>query len=109
MPAMLANLSVLYSPIMLAEPRDSAVQRAARGLRRLGLGGVAASLLNHGGPLPFFGAQTLYWAAPVLSVFDAGTSWNELAAILEDPEAARALAGVLASEADERPAGAKQA
>lgn len=98
---MLANLSVLYSPIMLPNPRDSAVQRAARALRRLGLGGLAASLLTHGGPLPFFGAQTLYFTAPVLSVFDAGTGWNELAAVLEDPEAARALAGVLASGADD--------
>ncbi len=96
---MLANLSVLYSPLMFAEQQDSAVQRAARRLRGLGLGGLAASLLTHGGPLTFFGAQTLYAAAPVLSVFDATTGLNELAAVLEDPEAVQALAGLLASPA----------
>jgi len=87
---------------MLADKRDSgdsAVQRSARRLRRLGLGGLAASLLAHGGPLAFLGAQTLYFTAPVLSVFDDGAGLNELAAVLEDPASAQALAGVLASEA----------
>jgi hypothetical protein len=97
---------------MLADPHDSAVKRAVRGLRGLGLGSLAASLLTHGGPLPFFGAQALYAVAPVLSVFDAGTGWNNLAAVLEDPAAARALAEQLAADpdpADERRAGAKPA
>ncbi len=97
---------------MFAEQQDSAVKRAARRLRDLGLGGLAAALLTHGGPLAFFGAQTLYAAAPLLSVFDDGTGVNDLAAVLEDPEAARALAGILASERDsagETTAGAKRA
>jgi hypothetical protein len=83
---------------MLANQGDSAVQRAARTLRGLGLGGLAATLLTHGGPLAFWGAQALYAAAPALSVFDSGANVNELAGILEDPEAARALAGLLAAE-----------
>lgn len=83
---------------MLANQGESAVQRSAQRLRRLGLGGLAAALLNHGGPLAFWGAQALYAAAPVLSVFDAGANLNELAAVLEDPEAAQSLAGVLAAE-----------
>ena len=97
---MLANLSVLYSRLMLADPGesgDSAVQRAAGRLRRLGLGGLAATLLQ-GGPLAFLGAQALYFAAPVVSVFDDGASLNELAAVLEDPASAQALAGALASD-----------
>ena len=97
---------------MFAEEHDSAVERAAQRLRRLGLGGLAATLLTHGGPLAFFGAQALYAAAPVLSVFDGGDGVNELAAVLEDPEAARALAGILASERahpGESGAGATQA
>ncbi len=95
---------------MLADQRDSgdsAVQRSARRLRRLGLGGLTASLLAQGGPLAFLGAQALYFAAPMLSVLDDGTGLNELAAVLEDPAAAQALAGVLASEAGEAIAGAK--
>jgi hypothetical protein len=109
---MLANLIVLYSPIMLPNSPESAVQQAVRGLRRLGLGGLAASLLTHGGPLPFLGAQALYAAAPLLSVLEAGSGWNDLAAALEDPQAARTLAGLLAAETDpvgERPTGARPA
>ena len=83
---------------MLANQGDSAVQRAARALRGLGLGGPAAALLTHGGPLAFWGAQALYAAAPVLSVFDAGADFNEVAAVLEDPAATQALAGLLEAE-----------
>ena len=94
---------------MFAEQQDSAVKRAARRLRGLGLGGLAAALLTHGGPLAFFGAQTLYAAAPVLSIFDDGAGLNELAGVLEDPAAAHALAGLLAAEPDTPAAGVTQA
>ena len=94
---MLANLIVLYSPLMFAESKESAVQQAARHVRRWGVGGPVAALLTHGGPLAFWGAQALYAAAPVLSVFDDGAGLNALAAVLEDPAAAAALATALAA------------
>ena len=94
---------------MFAEQQDSAVKRAARRLRGLGLGGLAATLLTHGGPLAFWGAQTLYAAAPMLSLFDDGEGVNELAGVLEDPAAARALAGQLAAQPNTPTAGVTQA
>lgn len=92
---MLASPIVLYSPIMSDVTRDERIERAARVLRRWGLGGVAATLLADGGPLAFFGAQALYFAAPVLGVLGTGEGVTDLAALLEDPAAAGALAAEL--------------
>jgi hypothetical protein len=63
---MLASLSVLYSPIMIDVSRRQRIARVARALRRWGLAGPAATLLAEGGPLPFLGAQALYFGAPLL-------------------------------------------
>jgi hypothetical protein len=84
---------------MFAESKESAVQQAARQLRRWGVGGPVAALLTHGGPLAFWGAQALYAATPVLSVFDDGAGLHQLAAVLEDPAAAEALAAALTAPA----------
>jgi hypothetical protein len=77
----------------------------ARALRGWGLGPsglgriVAATLLAEGGPLPFLGAQALYFGAPLLGALAPGADLEGLAGLLEDPEAVRALARQLAEAA----------
>jgi hypothetical protein len=73
----------------------SSVSRAARLIRASGLGTLAAALLDHGGPLAFFGAQTLYFAAPVLDGLGERGLASDLAAVLDDPAATSALAAEL--------------
>jgi hypothetical protein len=85
---------------MLADNGDSGQNRAARAvtvLRAWGLAGLAAALLEHGGALNFFGAQALHFAAPVLDGLGPGTFASDLADVLEDPAAARALAAALSA------------
>ena len=89
---MLATRVVLYSSIMFESGRNRQISGVARVLRRLGLGGLAAALLGDAGPLPFLGAQALYFAAPVLGAFSASGQVEHLAALLEDPESVQALA-----------------
>jgi hypothetical protein len=96
---MLASPSVLYSPIMIDASRSKRISGVARALRRWGLSGLAASLLAEGGPLPFLGAQALYFGAPVLDALAPGADLEGLAALLEDPEAVRALARHLSEAA----------
>jgi hypothetical protein len=88
---------------MLAGTEESRLNRAARALRGWGLDGLAATLLEDGGPLTFLGAQALYFAAPVLDALGPGSAASDLAAVLDDPAAARALAAKL-----RRPAGDAQ-
>jgi hypothetical protein len=61
-------------------------------LRAWGLNGLAAALLEQGGPVSLLGAQVLYAAAPALRLFTAGDPATRLAQILDDPDASRALA-----------------
>jgi hypothetical protein len=88
---------------MLDVTREAQVERAARALRGWGLGRLAATLLADGGPLAFFGAQALYFAAPVLGALGPGQAVNEWAALLEDPASARALLQALARETGDPP------
>ena len=62
-----------------------------RVLRALGVGGLAADLLE-AGPLAFLGAQALIMAEPSLALLGAGDEAAELAEALQNPHAARALA-----------------
>jgi len=93
---MLASPIVLYSPIMLEGSGNLSANRAARTLRAWGLDGLAAAVLDHGGPLVFFGAQALYFAAPLIDGLGGGNAASDLAALLDDPAAAHALAAELA-------------
>lgn len=70
-----------------------------RALRAWGAGGLAAELLESGGPLTFLGAQALYFAAPVVDPFGSGTGLTAWAALLEDPHAVQNLAGRLRGQA----------
>ena len=92
---MLATRVVLYSFIMFESGRNRQISGVARVLRRLGLGGLAAALLGDAGPLPFLGAQALYFAAPMLGAFSASGQVERLAAVLEDPESLKTLVSEL--------------
>ncbi len=81
---------------MIDVSRDKLPEPWIANLRAWGLGGLASSLLRHGGPLPLVGAQALYFAAPMLDVFGSGDWLVGLANTLEDPTATQALADRLA-------------
>jgi hypothetical protein len=84
---------------MMDVSRRMRIARLARALRGWGLGGLAASLLAEGGPLPFLGAQALYFSAPVLGALAPSADLEGLAGLLEDPESVRALAHQLSEAA----------
>src|SRR5438067_226880 len=97
---MLASPIVLYSPTMIDASRIMHITRVARALRGWGLGRiVAVTLLAEGGPLPFLGAQALYFGAPVLGALAPSADLEGLAGLLEDPEAVRVLAHQLVEAA----------
>jgi len=66
----------------------------AESLRRLKLDGIAAWLLEAGGPLTVLGAQALYMSQP----FAGGKRLNSLARVLEEDEEAQAFARYLRGE-----------
>jgi len=78
--------------------RSKRIAGVARALRGWGLGGLAATLLVEGGPLPFLGAQALYFGAPLVDALAPGADLEGLAGMLEDPAAVRALAAAIADE-----------
>ena len=84
---------------MSDESREQRIMGVARALRSWGLGGFAATLLAEGGPLPFLGAQALYFGAPLVGALAPGADLEGLAGLLEDPEAVRAPARQLAEAA----------
>ena len=96
---MLASLSVLYSQIMIDVSRGLRISRVVRALRGWGIAGPAAALLAEGGPLPFLGAQALYFGAPLLGALAPNVDLAGLAGLLDDPESVRALAQQLAEAA----------
>jgi hypothetical protein len=74
------------------EREQAALRGIVRALRAWGVGGLAAELLENGGPLSFLGAQALYFTAPVITPFAAGTHLLAWAELLEDPDAVQRLA-----------------
>ena len=84
---------------MIDVSRRQRIARVARALRGWGVNGLAATLLAEGGPLPFLGAQALYFGAPVLGALAPGVDVEGLAGLLEDPESVRALAHQLSEAA----------
>ena len=84
---------------MIDVSRSNRIAQVARAVRGWGLGGLAAALLAEGGPLPFLGAQALYFGAPVLDALAPGADLEGLADLLEDPEAVRVLAQKLSEAA----------
>ena len=82
------------------EREQAALAGLVEALRAWGVGGLAAELLEHGGPLSFLGAQALYFAAPVVEPFGSGNSLIAWAELLEDPAAVEALADRLRAGPD---------
>lgn len=78
-----------------AEREQPPLSPLVRALRAWGLGGLAAELLEHGGPLTFLGAQALYFTAPLVEPFGSGRQWAAWAETLEDPAAVHRLTGQL--------------
>ena len=66
----------------------------AESLRRLKLDGIAAWLLEAGGPLTILSAQAVYMSQP----FIGGKNLNSLAQMLEDDEQTQAFARYLREE-----------
>jgi hypothetical protein len=79
--------------MMPAQPdrQTAALSGLEQALRAWGVGGLAAELLESGGPLSFLGAQALYFAAPVMEPFGSGSHLRAWAELLEDPAAVRDL------------------
>jgi hypothetical protein len=59
-------------------------ERFAHQLKRVGMGKLAALLLDAAGPLTLFGAQALFMMDPLFGAFNS--SVGDLARLLEDPE-----------------------
>lgn len=80
---------------MIEEDR---ITEFARRLRAWGLNGMAASVLEAGGPLAFLGAQALYFVGPTLAPFAPEDDVLALARLFEDPASVHALAERLTEE-----------
>jgi len=77
---------------------DSRITHIVNALKSWRLNGMAAALLESGGPLAFLGAQAVYFAEPLLSPFVPGDDLAALARVLEDPGAVQSLANRLAED-----------
>ncbi|HNS63297.1 MAG TPA: hypothetical protein PLS77_11135 [Anaerolineaceae bacterium] len=86
-----------YTETMQAHPHWASW---AQFLQRWGLKGVAAALLETGGPLNIVAAQLLIAGQPLLGRKQP-EPWMALANLLEDPEQARTFATFLREEATE--------
>jgi hypothetical protein len=67
-------------------------------LRAWGLNGLTAALLESVGPLAWLGAQALYFSAPVLSLVAPSAQVDDLARLLEEPQALQRLVNALSEE-----------
>lgn len=66
-------------------------------LRRMGLDGLAAALLEGAGPLTMLLAQCIYAGQPLVNAEQANR-WQALAQMLENPQAGQAFATFLRQE-----------
>lgn len=70
----------------------------ARSLRRLGMGDLAASLLEEAGALNILNAQLIYLSQPMLGLILADEDLSALAQTLEEPERVKAFASLIREE-----------
>jgi hypothetical protein len=70
----------------------------AAGLRRWGLHGLAAGLVEAAGPLNLLLAQALYIGQPYLRASGSGNGISALARLLDDPRKAARFAAYLREE-----------
>ena len=76
---------------------DVVVMWAAR-LQNWGLGGLAPLAIDILRPFGFLGAQALYLLSPVLTAFSSPAQIDQLAALLESPDALDRLSDTLSSD-----------
>ncbi|MGH2582109.1 MAG: hypothetical protein ACRDFQ_04350 [Anaerolineales bacterium] len=69
-------------------------------LRNLGIARLAANLLESGSLFTTLAAQSLYMGQPLLEPWVPRDRVNQIAAILEEPEAGRQLARLLREEGE---------
>jgi HPt (histidine-containing phosphotransfer) domain-containing protein len=77
---------------------ESRILQVNRQLRAWGLNGLTAALLESAGPLAWLGAQALYFSAPVLSLVAPSAQLDDLARLLEEPQALQRLVNALSEE-----------
>jgi hypothetical protein len=90
-PASQAISKICYTLLMQSQ---TAWHQWAESLRRLGLDGLVAWLLEAGAPLTVLGAQAVYLSQP----FIGGKQLNVFAHMLEEEEETRAFARYLRGE-----------
>lgn len=78
--------------------QNAFVDQVAAALCRRGLQTPALIFLDTGHPLTFLGGQLLWVAQPALSLFMSAEVVANLAHLLEEPEAVKALATKLEAE-----------
>jgi hypothetical protein len=71
----------------------------ARQLKRWGLSGLAATLLESGGAFSTLAAQSIYISKPLANTWISETKLSHLANLLEDPEQGIAFASLLREQA----------
>ena len=75
--------------------QNAFVDQVAAALSRRGLQTPALIFLEAGHPITFLGGQLLWVAQPALSLFMAAKDVANMAQLLEEPEAVKALAASL--------------
>jgi len=73
-------------------------EKPCQALKTLGLAGITAAILEHGGPFNLFLAQMLYFSKPFASLVIPEKDINRLARILENDEASLSFARHLRQE-----------
>jgi len=67
-------------------------------LNRLGIAGITAAVLEHGGPLNLLMAQILYISKPFVNLAVPTIEFNLFASIMEDEQSSRDFARYLRQE-----------
>ena len=78
--------------------RDPLLDKIATTLKQRGLHTAALTLLEAGQPLAFIGSQLLWLAQPALTLLWPSSQVRQLAQLMEDPAAVRALMLRLAAD-----------
>ena len=79
--------------------QDTSVwEKISSALNRLGIAGITAAVLEHGGPLNLLLAQILYLSKPFASTAVSTNAINLFAGIMEDEQSSRNFATYLRQE-----------
>lgn len=73
-------------------------EKTSRALKRLGIAGITAAVLEHGGPINLLLAQILYVSKPFANLAVSTNDINMFAGIMEDKQSSRDFARYLRQE-----------